>query len=178
LKLSGLKLLRPVTHGDSRGSLTEVWNQELFRILGIHEPFVQDNWTVSRRGALRGMHYQIGSSAHAKLVRCAKGKIADAVVDLRRSSATFGQVELVELGDDPFLMLYVPKGMAHGFLTISEEAWISYKLTHPFCVSAERGISALDPKLQIPWPDLGMQLEQSPKDRGLPCLQEQPDVFP
>ncbi len=177
LSLPGAKLLRPPSHGDDRGSLTEVWNRDKFTALGVPDIFVQDNWTISKRGALRGMHYQIGPASHAKLIRCAKGRIYDVIVDIRKSSPTFGQAIGVELGEDPMQMLLVPVGFAHGFLTLSDEAWISYKLTHAYSALYERGIQALDPKLLLQWPIAATECVQSAKDQELPLLNQQPDLF-
>ncbi|MBW7877229.1 MAG: dTDP-4-dehydrorhamnose 3,5-epimerase [Candidatus Cloacimonetes bacterium] len=178
LPLRGARLVRPPTHGDERGSLTEVWNRDKFTALGVSEVFVQDNWTISKRGALRGMHYQIGAAAHAKLIRCARGRIFDVIVDIRRSSPTFGKALGVELGEDPMQMLLVPVGFAHGFLTLSEEAWISYKLTHAYSSEFERGIQALDEHLGLEWPMAVEDCVQSGKDLGLPPLSQQIDLFP
>jgi dTDP-4-dehydrorhamnose 3,5-epimerase len=139
-----------------------VWEE-----LGVEAEFVQDNHSRSRRGTLRGMHFQT-DPGQAKLVRCARGRILDVVVDLRRGSATFGRWESRELDDTALRQLWVPVGFAHGFCVLSEEADVVYKCSSYYNPATEAGIAYDDPGVGIVWPD--MELTVSERDRTAPRL--------
>ena len=148
-----VKLIEPRVFGDERGFFMESWNARTLAAAGIDATFVQDNHSRSRRGVLRGLHYQI-EHAQGKLVRVAIGEVFDVVVDLRRSSASFGQAVSVVLSADNKQMLWVPPGFAHGFMVLSESADFLYKTTDYWFQQHERTLLWNDPALGIAWPDL------------------------
>jgi dTDP-4-dehydrorhamnose 3,5-epimerase len=164
-RLEGPVLIEPVLHGDERGFLAETYRRNVFARLGIPDEFVQDNHSRSRRGVVRGMHFQPGM---AKLVRCARGAIFDVVVDLRRSSGQFGRWEGFELSDSNARQLYVPDGFAHGFCVLSEIADVIYRCSAYYEAEAEGGFALDDPGVGIDWPD--GELIASERDRGAPPL--------
>jgi dTDP-4-dehydrorhamnose 3,5-epimerase len=161
-------LVEPAVHGDERGFFQETYRRQAFAELGVHDEFVQDNHSRSRRGVLRGMHFQPGQ---AKLVRCARGAILDVVVDIRPGSASFGSWEGVELDDRTYRQLYVPDGFAHGFCVLSEVADVLYKVSTYYDPAVESGFRFDDPDVGIEWP-AGLVLETSARDRGAPLLRE------
>ena len=145
-------MLEPRVFADERGFFLESWNARDFRAaLGVDGTFVQDNHSRSRRGVLRGMHYQI-VRAQGKLVRVVRGRVFDAAVDLRRSSATFGRWVGVELSGDDHRQVFVPPGFAHGFLVLSDEADVLYKTTDYYAPQHERCLIWNDPGVGIAWP--------------------------
>lgn len=162
-------LITPRLLGDERGFFQEVYHQEKFREGGIRLPFVQDNHSRSRRGVLRGLHYQI-RRPQGKLVRVLQGEIFDVAVDLRRSSPTFGRHVGVRLDALRYQQLYVPPGFAHGFCVLSESADVSYKCTDLYLPEAERSLLWNDPTVGISWPIDEPLLSE--KDRaGVPLAQ-------
>jgi len=167
-RLEGPLLIAPEVHGDSRGFFQEIYRRREFAELGIHEEFVQDNHSRSRRGVLRGMHFQPGQ---AKLVRCARGAILDVVVDIRPGSPSFGSWEGVELDDEDHHQLYVPDGFAHGFCVLSELADVLYKVSTYYDPATESGFRFDDPEVGIEWPR-DLELETSARDREAPLLRE------
>ncbi len=175
--LDGPLLLQPRVIGDERGFFCETYRQSAFAELGIHEDMVQDNHSRSRHGIVRGMHFQIGDGA-AKLVRCARGAIWDAVVDLRRGSPTFGQWEGFELTEDNMRIAYCPIGFAHGFCVLSEVADVLYKQSNYYSPATERGVAYNDPDLKIDWPLPLATLQPSQRDRSAPRLSEIADELP
>src|SRR5215210_1484450 len=150
-RLDGPILLEPRVFGDERGFFCETYRRGVFDELGIPEEMVQDNHSRSGRGIVRGMHFQVARGA-AKLVRCARGAIFDAVVDLRRGSPTFGQWEGFELTDENMRSVYVPVGFAHGFCVTSDVADVLYKQDRYYDDATERGIKYDDPRVGIAWP--------------------------
>jgi dTDP-4-dehydrorhamnose 3,5-epimerase len=165
--LPGVVILEPRVFGDERGFFLESYNERVFRELGIGDVFVQDNHSCSTKNVLRGLHYQI-KNAQGKLVRVIEGEILDVAVDLRRSSPTFGKSEAVRLSGENKRMLWVPAGLAHGFLVISNSAHVMYKTTDYYSPEYERTLAWSDPDLKIDW-----RLESEPtvsaKDqRGVP----------
>jgi dTDP-4-dehydrorhamnose 3,5-epimerase len=172
-RLPGLVILEPAVFPDERGFFTETYRREWHAELGIpaEEQFIQDNHSRSSRGVVRGMHFHIGSGV-AKLVRCARGRIVDINVDLRRGSPTYGQWEGVELDDESMRELYVPVGFAHGFCVLSEVADVLYKQTAYYDPSVERGIAWNDPEIGIEWPLPVDQLIVSVRDQQAPKLAE------
>jgi dTDP-4-dehydrorhamnose 3,5-epimerase len=167
-RLDGPVLIEPVAHGDERGFFAETYRRNVLAEFGVHEEFVQDNHSRSRRGVLRGMHFQPGQ---AKLVRCARGAIVDVVVDIRPDSAAFGHWEAFELNDETHHQLYVPDGFAHGFVVTSEVADVVYKVSTYYDRAVESGFRYDDPEVGIAWPS-GLELQVSERDRGAPTLGE------
>ena len=149
--ISDVKLVEPKVFGDDRGFFFESWNRRALAAAGIDVDFVQDNHSRSRRGVLRGLHYQV-EHAQGKLVRCAIGAVFDVVVDLRRSSPTFGRALGMTLSAENRRMLWVPPGFAHGFLVVSESADFLYKTTDYWYPQHERTLLWNDPALRIDWP--------------------------
>jgi dTDP-4-dehydrorhamnose 3,5-epimerase len=153
--LSGLCLLEPAVFSDDRGSFFESWNAGVFaHLTGANVQFVQDNHSTSALGVLRGMHYQVVPRAQGKLVRCVRGRIFDAVIDIRRSSPTFGQWFGVELSAANRMQLWVPVGFAHGFLALEDGCEVLYKTTDTWSKEHERCIRWNDPAVSIAWPAL------------------------
>jgi dTDP-4-dehydrorhamnose 3,5-epimerase len=165
-ELDGPTLLAPAVHGDERGFFVETFRASTLADVGVDAAFVQDNHSRSRRGVVRGMHFQPGQ---AKLVRCARGAILDVLVDIRRGSPKFGQWEAYELDDVAHHQLYVPDGFAHGFCVLSELADVTYKVSTYYDPDAESGFSYEDPEVGIEWPD-AESLVGSERDRGAPPL--------
>lgn len=154
--LSGIMVLEPRVFSDDRGFFLEGFNQRVMREIGIEEEFVQDNQSFSRRNVVRGMHYQV-QRAQGKLVRVVTGEILDVVVDLRRSSPTFGGWESVLLSEQNHKILWVPVGFAHGFRVLSDGANVLYKTTDFYFPNFEKTIAWNDPELKIDW-----QLKEEP----------------
>jgi dTDP-4-dehydrorhamnose 3,5-epimerase len=167
-RLDGPILLEPTVHGDARGFFVETFQAERFAEAGITTTFVQHNHSRSGQGVLRGMHYQLGLSKH---VRCARGRILDVVVDIRRSSPAFGQWEAFTLDDELHHQLHVPAGFAHGFVVLSEIADVVYLQDDYYDPSRDRGIAFDDPDIDITWPS-GIELLTSERDRGQPRLRD------
>jgi dTDP-4-dehydrorhamnose 3,5-epimerase len=167
--LEGVWLLRPRVYEDSRGFFMESYNQRTLARLGIGDGFVQDNHSRSSRGVLRGLHYQL-EQPQAKLVRVVLGAVFDVVVDIRRGSPGFGRWTGHELTADNRLMLFAPRGFAHGFLVLSEVAEFQYKCSDFYAPAAERAIAWDDPDLAISWPLAGLKPILSDKDRRAPRL--------
>jgi len=166
--LDGLYILKPEIYKDSRGYFFESFREQYLNEHGIETTFVQDNISSSVKGVIRGLHYQAGHSAQAKLIMVIEGKILDIAVDIRRTSPTFKQYEAVELDDDKHHQLFIPEGFAHGFAVLSEKAVISYKCSSYYDPSKERGIRWNDPDLNIDWKTKNPVL--SGKDKNLPFL--------
>ncbi len=144
-------LVQPKVFGDSRGFFFESWNESVFERLGIQARFVQDNYSRSARGVLRGLHYQI-KQPQGKLVRVVAGEIFDVVVDIRKSSPTFGRHVAARLNANDHRMLWVPVGFAHGFCVLSDSADVQYKSTDFYAPEHERAIQWNDPAIGIDWP--------------------------
>ena len=170
--LSGAAILEPRVFGDERGWFYESWNEQTLAGLGLQARFVQDNHSSSQRGILRGLHWQVGTSAQDKLVRCVRGAVYDVIVDLRRSSPTFGKSVGVELSEANRRMLWVPRGFAHGFLTLSDIAEVCYKVTAYWSRADERGLRWNDPAGGIAWPDVGVAPQLNPRDAAFPLLSQ------
>jgi dTDP-4-dehydrorhamnose 3,5-epimerase len=166
--LRGPVLIEPVLHRDARGFFLETYRRDQLAELGIPDEFVQDNHSRSGRGVVRGMHFQPGQ---AKLIRCARGAILDVLVDLRRSSGTFGQWESFELNEDNQHTLYAPDGFAHGFCVLSEVADVIYKASNYYQPGLEAGFAFDDPNVGIEWPR-DIVLTPSERDRRAPSLDQ------
>ncbi|HET7755161.1 MAG TPA: dTDP-4-dehydrorhamnose 3,5-epimerase [Anaeromyxobacteraceae bacterium] len=164
-------ILEPRVFADDRGFFFESYSErELRDVVGADVPFLQDNHSRSRRGVLRGLHYQRAPHAQGKLVRVVAGAVFDVAVDLRRSSPTFGRWVAVELSAENRRQMWIPPGLAHGFLTLSETADVLYKATTYYAPEAEGCIRWDDPELAIAWPDVGAPPVLSPKDAAAPPL--------
>jgi dTDP-4-dehydrorhamnose 3,5-epimerase len=169
--LPGVLLLQPRAFGDERGFFMETWNQARYAELGLPERFVQDNLSFSRRGVLRGLHFQ-NPNGQGKLVYVLQGEVFDVAVDIRRGSPTFGQFAVATLSAENKHQFYIPPGFAHGFCVTSETALFAYKCTEFYDPAAEASLLWNDPALAIPWPvDLP---ELSAKDRVAPTLADFP----
>ena len=174
-----VKLIVPRRFADARGFFCELYHKERFVRAGIDVEFVQDNCSVSRHpGVVRGFHYQIPPAAQAKLIWVVRGAIFDVVVDLRRSSPTFGRHVAVVLSADVGQQLFVPVGFAHGFAVLESDTEVHYKTSAYYSPAHERGIFWRDPALGIAWPIGPEKAILSEKDAHLPPLAEQPDLFP
>jgi dTDP-4-dehydrorhamnose 3,5-epimerase len=167
--LSGVLLLEPDVVADPRGFFLETFSRRRYQELGVPDDFVQDNQSRSNVGTIRGLHFQ-DHPGQAKLVRAARGRIWDVVVDIRRSSPTFGRHEAFELDDVAHRQLYVPIGFAHGFCVLSELADVAYRVSSYYNAEAERGVAWNDPALAIAWPVAEPTL--SARDESLPRLDE------
>jgi dTDP-4-dehydrorhamnose 3,5-epimerase len=173
--LDGLLLIEPDLHGDERGFLIETFRADAWRELGVDAEFVQDNHSRSRRGILRGLHFQT-SPGQAKLVRCLQGRIWDVAVDLRRDSPTYCRWEGHELDDASHRQLFLPVGFAHGFCVLSENADVAYRLSSYYDPSTEAQIAWNDPDIGIEWPLSDPILSE--RDRSAPRLAEVADELP
>lgn len=170
--LAGVKVIRPRVFADGRGSFAEVYNRRDFAEAGMDADFVQDNCSVSRRGVLRGMHFQ-RRHAQTKLVRVARGAAFDAVVDLRPGSATLGRWFGLELSAENALQLYIPAGFAHGFLSLEEDTVFCYKVDEYYAPGDEGGIIWNDPEIAVDWPlAAGESPVLSPRDAAWPAFAE------
>ena len=167
LELPDVLLIEPRVFGDERGFFYERWNKRAFRDAGLDADFVQDNHSRSRRGVLRGLHYQI-EHAQGKLVRATAGEVFDVAVDLRRSSPTFGRSVGIMLSAANKRMLWIPPGFAHGFLVVSEDAEFLYKTTDYWYPEHERTLLWNDPALAIAWPLSGAPVLAAKDVAGLP----------
>lgn len=168
--IPGLFLFEPRVFPDDRGYFFESYRDDFLKKQGILLPFIQDNQSRSTKGVLRGLHYQIGEYAQAKLIRVLRGEILDVAVDLRENSPTFGQSYSVVLSEENHLQLYIPRGFAHGFLTLSPSADILYKCDAYYHKMAEAGIKYNDPQLNINWNFPTEEMILSEKDTLLPIL--------
>ena len=151
-KLDGVYILEPIVFGDSRGWFMETWSVEKMRDAGFEYNFVQDNHSYSsKKGVLRGIHFQKGEASQAKLVRCVKGAVLDVAVDLRKSSPTYKKWIAVELSAENKWQLLIPRGFGHGFVTLTDEVEFLYKADNLYNAAADRGIRWNDPDLAIDW---------------------------
>jgi dTDP-4-dehydrorhamnose 3,5-epimerase len=169
--IPGVLILEPRVFGDERGFFLESFNQRAFNeATGLDMTFVQDNHSRSAKGVLRGLHYQLPPHEQGKLVRVVRGSVFDVAVDIRRDSPTFGKWVGVELSEDNHRQLWIPPGLAHGFLVTSESADLLYKTTNFYTPAAERGLRWDDPFVGITWPLDGLALNVAERDRQLPLL--------
>ena len=164
--LEGLITISPELHKDSRGFFVETYKKSEFYMNGITQDFLQDNYSFSVKGVLRGLHYQEDEFAQGKLVRCVKGEIFDVAVDIRKHSKTYGMWFSIVLSEDNLMMLYIPVGFAHGFYVLSDEAEVSYKTTREYVPNADKGIIWNDKSIGIKWPSETPILSE--KDKLLP----------
>lgn len=163
--IKGVYIVEPRVFNDERGYFFEAFKKADFEQHVGKVDFVQDNESKSSKGVLRGLHYQKGGFSQAKLVRVIKGKVLDVAVDLRKSSDTFGKYVMVELSEDNKRQLFIPRGFAHGFLVMSDEAVFTYKVDNVYAPQSEASIRFDDKDINIAWPELDCQILTSPKDR-------------
>ncbi len=172
-KLKDCFIIHDTVFEDPRGYFFESFNQQRFAsMIGLNVSFVQDNQSKSTRGVLRGIHFQQGEYAQAKLVRVLKGKVLDVAVDLRVDSPTFGQWESIELSEDNHLQFFVPRGFGHGFVVLSTEAVFFYKCDNLYNKASEGGIIYNDNQLNIDWKIAADEVQLSEKDSLLPSFNE------
>lgn len=171
-EIEGVYIIEPRVFTDTRGYFFEAWKREEFEQHIGHVDFIQDNESKSSKGVLRGLHYQKGELSQAKLVRVIKGKVLDVAVDLRKQSATFGKHVMVELSEDNKRQFFIPRGFAHGFLVLSDEAIFTYKVDNVYAPQAETGIRWNDPTLGIEWPISQDEVLTSEKDLKQPLFKD------
>lgn len=170
--IKGVWVIEPKVFNDARGYFFEAWKKEEFESNIGFVNFIQDNESKSTRGVLRGLHYQKGEFSQAKLVRVISGTVIDVAVDIRRSSPTFGRYVAVELSAENKRQLFIPRGMAHGFLVLSDEAVFTYKVDNVYAPQAEACIRFDDPTIGIEWPIDSTEMLLSPKDQNGKSLQD------
>lgn len=171
-KLDGVYIIEPRVFEDARGYFFEAFKKNKFEENIGEVDFVQDNESKSSYGVLRGLHYQKGDSAQAKLVRVIKGCVVDVAVDIRRSSPTFGEYVMVELSEENKRQLYIPRGFAHGFLVLSDEAVFTYKVDNVYAPQSEASIRYDDKDIAIEWPISMDKVIVSDKDRNASTLSD------
>ena len=169
-EIAGVRIVEPDVFGDDRGWFCETYNAERYRRAGIDGLFVQDNESLSARGVVRGLHWQAAPHTQAKLIRVIHGAVWDVTVDIRKGSPTYGRHVAVTLSAGNRRQLYVPRGFVHGFIVLEDDTLLSYKCDNLYRPESERGMRFDDPALGIEWPDVGMPLTLSPKDRNHPPL--------
>lgn len=175
--LPGVKIIEPKVFGDHRGWFMETYSDAIFANAGIDIKFLQDNQSFSAaKGTLRGLHYQLNPKAQTKLVRCSKGAIFDVAVDIRKGSPTFGKWFGLELSEGNKKQLLIPKGFAHGFMTLTDDVEVQYKVDELYAPNCDRGIIWNDPAIGIEWPiDISPVL--SAKDEKAPLIAEADNNF-
>ena len=174
-ELDGVYIIETDCYGDNRGWFMETYNSEKFTELGINNIFVQDNMSFSSQiGTLRGLHYQMAPYSQAKLVRCTKGKVIDVAVDLRKGSPTYGEWTSCELSEENKRMFFIPRGMAHGFLTLTDNVEFQYKCDNLYKKEAEGSIKYNDETINVDWGTLlnGIEPVLSEKDKNAPSFEK------
>ena len=175
-KLEGVVIIEPDVFGDNRGFFMESWNKKKMAEAGLDYDFVQDNHSKSMvKGTLRGIHFQKGDKAQAKLVRCVKGAVLDVAVDLRRNSPTFKQWVGVELSEENKKQLLIPRGFGHGFVTLTDDVEFLYKADNYYAPAADAGIRWNDPEIGVEWGIENPIL--SDKDKNNPFLEDCKELF-
>ena len=172
MEIPDVKVVVPDFHRDARGYFAETYNEERYVRAGSVAKFVQDNESLSSRGVLRGLHWQCGKHAQAKLVRVVRGAVWDVAVDIRKGSPTFGKSVSCELTAENGRQFFIPRGFAHGFVVLEDNTLFSYKCDNVYCHEAERGLSFDDPALAIKWPWPGRDFLLSDKDKQHPMLKD------
>ena len=172
-EIEGVYIIQPKVFKDNRGYFMETFRQSDFDAgIGRHVEFIQDNESKSSRGVLRGLHYQKGEASQAKLVRVIKGRVVDVAVDIRRSSKTFGRYVMVELSEENKTQFFIPRGFAHGFLVLSNEAIFTYKVDNAYAPQQEASIRYDDPDIAIEWPMDMAEVITSEKDMNARWLRD------
>jgi dTDP-4-dehydrorhamnose 3,5-epimerase len=172
-KIPGVVIIQPKVFGDSRGYFMETYNYNDFKEAGIDHKFVQDNQSASKKGVLRGLHFQI-NFPQDKLVRVVSGAVLDVAIDLRKGSQTYGRHFSVVLTGENKKQVLIPRGFAHGFIVLEDDTIFAYKCDNVYDKFAERGMRFDDPALGIEWPDIGVPLVLSEKDRNPPLFCDVP----
>lgn len=176
-ELGGVLELIPKRFGDDRGFFSETYQSQRFAAAGVDLDFVQDNHSFSaRRGVLRGLHYQLPPRAQDKLLRVVRGRILDVAVDIRKGSPSFARWVAVEISAEKWNQLLIPKGFAHGFVTLEDNTEIVYKVSDTYSPEHDRSIRYDDPVIGIDWPLAAEEIQLSDKDRNAPFLRDA-DVF-
>ena len=175
--IEGVVIIEPKVFGDDRGYFFESFSQPRFDELVRPVKFVQDNESKSKYGVLRGLHFQTGQHAQSKLVRVVKGRVLDVAVDIRKGSPTYGKYVAVELTEDNHRQFFVPRGFAHGFAVLSEEAIFQYKCDNLYAPESEGAIIWNDPEIGIDWGLAAEDVVLSPKDMCHPMLKDAPELF-
>lgn len=175
LEIPEVILIEPTVFSDERGFFIETYKSSEFKKNGIDYDFVQDNHSKSKRGVLRGLHYQLKPMEQGKLVRCIKGRIWDVAVDIRKGSPTYSKWVAVELSEDNKKMFWIPPGFLHGFVALEDNTEIIYKVTKEYSKEHDRGIFWNDPEINIKWPIDNPILSE--KDKALPLLKEAENNF-
>jgi dTDP-4-dehydrorhamnose 3,5-epimerase len=170
--IPGVLIVEPKAFADDRGFLMETYNRERYASAGIAGEFVQDNVSVSKKGTLRGLHYQAPPFAQGKLIQVLRGSVFDVAVDIRFGSPTFGKHVAVELSGDNHRQFWIPAGFAHGFLALEDDVVFSYKCTNVYSPEHDRGVRWNDPSIGIVWPFPEAELLISDKDKQQPFLNE------
>ena len=169
-ELEGLKIVEPDVFGDARGWFCEQYNAARYKAAGITADFVQDNESFSRKGVVRGLHWQAAPHTQAKLVRVIRGAAWDVAVDIRKGSPTFGKHVSVVLSGENRKQFFIPRGFAHGFIVLEDDTLFSYKCDNLYCATSDRGMRFDDPALGIEWPQVDVELRLSEKDQRHPLL--------
>lgn len=178
LAIADVKLLSPRVFRDARGFFSETWNEQVLSDAGMSVHFVQDNHAYSAdKGTLRGLHFQLPPRAQDKLVRVTRGSVLDVAVDLRRASPTFGRHVSAILSAENWKQIWVPKGFAHGYVTLEPDTEVIYKVTDYYSPAHDRGIAWNDPALAIDWGMVAAAVILSDKDTRLPPLASAADIF-
>jgi dTDP-4-dehydrorhamnose 3,5-epimerase len=176
--LPAVRVILPRRQRDARGFFSEVWREDVMAGAGISPRFVQENHALSgATGTVRGLHFQIGKSAQAKLIRCPRGSILDVAVDIRSGSPTYGRYAAVVLSDENWKQCYVPAGFAHGYCTLQPNTEVIYKVTAYYDPSSERGLAWNDAEIGIVWPVAPELAVMTERDRTFPRLAELPQFF-
>lgn len=176
--LPGVVEIIPARHGDDRGFFSETWHEERWQSLGISSAFCQDNHSFSKeRGVLRGLHFQRNPMAQDKLVRAIGGVVFDVAVDIRKGSPTYGQWAGVELDGDKGNQFFIPRGFAHGFLTLTPNTHFLYKVSAHYSPQEDRSVRFDDPDIDIEWPIEAADIILSDKDRNAPLLRDSDNTF-
>ena len=170
-KIPGLLIIEPKVFGDERGFFVETYNEPRYKEMGISGDFVQDNLSKSKKGVLRGLHYQAPPFEQGKLVSVLAGAVLDVAVDIRFGSPTFGQHVAVELTAENKKQFWIPAGFAHGFITLEDDTVFAYKCTNVYSPENDRGVKYNDSAIGIEWPEVG-ELTVSEKDQNQPMLKD------
>ena len=174
-KLKGVYIVEPQVFGDARGWFTESWSEKKLAAAGIKANFVQDNHSYSaQKGTLRGLHYQLNPMCQAKMLRCTRGKIFDVAVDIRKGSPQYVQWVGVELSAENHKQLFIPRGFAHGFITLTDDVEVQYKADNYYAPKCDGNIRWDDPEIGVEWPLEPVIL--SDKDKAAPLLKERTDL--
>ena len=169
-EIHGVKIVVPKVFRDGRGYFVETYNAARYKAAGIAADFVQDNESCSSKGVVRGLHWQAAPHTQAKLMRVIRGAVFDVAVDIRKGSPTFGKHVSVTLTAENGRQLYIPRGFAHGFIVLEDNTLFSYKCDNFYCPEADRGLRFDDPALGIEWPEIGVEVKLSEKDKRHPVL--------